>query len=122
MLMTSSAESDGGHWIKQVEGPALSWWMVEPETMYDNYENYLRYRTDLTYEIYHACGELNPNEDALQYNIAFAFYMARLKYWRSPRPIPKTLEGKAIFHEEVYNAGGKADWEDTLAKYKHFVL
>ena len=35
-------------------------------------------------------------------------------------PLPSDLEGMAKYHYRVYNAGGKAHWEVTLAKYRFF--
>jgi len=119
-MMTCAAESDLGHWIHQIDGPACGIMMVEPDTMYDNYTNYLNYRDELRDNIQVAACIFEPSVDALEGNLIFNILIARIKYFRSPGAIPSTLEGMSKYHEKYYNAGGSADWEVTLAKYQHF--
>lgn len=40
LYRTALHESMGGKYNKQIEGPARSWWQVEPDTAYDNIKNY----------------------------------------------------------------------------------
>ena len=120
LMMTCAAESDLGTYLVQNGGPAKGIMQVEPATMKGNYGNYLYFRDKLKDAIYFACGVLKPDDDALEYNFAFNILMARLKYYRDSEPIPHDLEGMAHYHERVYNAGGAAHAETTLAKYHHF--
>ena len=102
LMMTAAAESDLGTYLTQVEGPALGLMQVEPETMRDNYGRFLYFRDRLKEDIRLACGVDKFDEDALEYNMAFNILMARLKYWRSPGPLPSDLEGMAKYHEKYY--------------------
>jgi len=122
LMMTCAAESDLGHWIHQIEGPACGIMMVEPETMWDNYTSYLDFRRYLSDDIQRVSDVSKPNIDALEGNLIFNTLMARIKYFRSPGALPSSLEGMAKYHEKYYNAGGSADWEVTLAKYQHFCV
>ena len=130
MMFTAAVESDLGHYpFKQNGGgPARGIWQVELDTMRDNYGNFLYFRDRLKEDIRLACGVDKYDEEALEYNIAFNLFMARLKYWRVPEPLPTTPKGMAQYHEEFYNAHdgnyastGKEDWEVALQKYSHFV-
>lgn len=129
MMLTAAAESALGKYLVQEGGPALGMMQVEPATLRDNYGNYLHFRDRLKRNIGQACGVYEADEWQLECNMAYNVLMARLKYWRSPLPIPPSIEGMAKFHEDVYNAHddnyiatGKKDWEITLDKYKHFCL
>lgn len=130
MMLTAATESDLGHFpFKQNGGgPARGIWQVELETMRDNYGNFLYFRDRLKEDIRLACGVNKYDEEALEYNVAFNLFMARLKYWRVPKSLPSTPKEMAKYHEEYYNAHqgnyvstGKKDWEVTLAKYMQFV-
>lgn len=98
---------------------ARSYFQVEPNTCYDIFENYLRYRKAIWYDVIDAC-ELNekykeviPTKQEcarlLTTNIAFSICMARLVYRRVPLRLPKSsdLDGQAHYWLKHYNAGGK---------------
>lgn len=124
MMMTAAAESDLGHFLfsQNGGGPARGIWQVELETMRDNYGNYLYFRDRLREDIRIACYVSRYDEEALEYNVAFNLFMARLKYWRVPQPLPTDIQEMAEFHVKYYNGGGAATVENTLAKYNQFVL
>ena len=97
------------------DGPARSFWQVEPgmTCCMDICINYLRYRkklvkvvSDILYldEKY----ILEPKEeewsDILECNIAAAIVMCRLKYRRVPKPIPKDLNNQAKYWKDFYNS------------------
>ena len=98
---------------------ARSYFQVEPNTCYDIFENYLKYRKAIWYDVIDAC-ELNekykqviPTKQEcarlLTNNIAFSICMARLVYRRIPIRLPKSsdLDGQAHYWLKHYNAGGK---------------
>ena len=91
-------------YIAQVGGPALSFWQVEPTTMYDIFMNYLQYRQDLYSKIMQFT--VVDTEFQLATNMAFAAAMCRLKYRRSPMPLPDAddIEGQAFIWKQVYNS------------------
>ena len=127
LMLTWAIESDGGKYIRQLGGgPALGYWQVEPATMRDIYDNFLVFRRNLSNDILLATGVGQPNEWHLEVNIAYNIIMARLVYWRSPDPIPTTDEGRAKYHNEIYNGGrdnySRPDWQVALAKYRLYCL
>lgn len=120
MMLTAATESDLGYAMKQDGGPALGIMQVEPHTMRDNYGNYLYFRDRLTEDIGKACGVYKADEWQLECNMAYNVIMARLKYWRSPDPMPIRIEAMAEWHEKWYNTTDNHNGRDvelTLAKY-----
>lgn len=124
ILGTGAVESQYDY-IEQIQGPARSYWQVEPRTSYDNVHNFLIYRPELFKRIGDACSvsnnsiehlHLDGHDRLLRYNMAFAICMARLKYWRDPNPLPKTFDKMGDYWLKVYNTssgkGTKDKWRD----------
>lgn len=91
-------------YIAQVGGgPALSFWQIEPDTMVDIYANYLNYRQPLKQKVDSIRGL--DAEFQLSNNLAFAAILCRLKYRRSPIPLPKfnDTQGQAHIWKQAYN-------------------
>lgn len=92
LLCTAAIESDCGHFIKQVDGPALGIWQMEPET-----ENDIHEHSDALQKI--EFGRLvdnlniksfrNFDGDDLVNSPMYACAMARLKYSMTPEPLPE---------------------------------
>ena len=123
MIGTGAVESKYKY-LKQVQGPARSFWQVEPATAIDNLENYLNFRPNLLNKVikastvpYQLLKDINSDKMShiLMGNIYFAICMARIKYYRVPEPLPDEnyLEGQAEYWLKYYNAGGKG----TIEKY-----
>ena len=47
LLFTCAVESDGGTYLKQLKGPALGIYQMEPETHNDIWQNYIKSKTSL---------------------------------------------------------------------------
>lgn len=125
LLCTAAIESECGHYIKQVNGPALGPWQMEPETHNDIHVN---------------CDALKNNQDLLDKinNFAhkdlqcpltqspmYACAMARLKYSMDPQALPKYNGGTNLdldvfyqYYKRVYNtihgASTFAKWCDAI--------
>ena len=101
-------------YIRQLNwGPAASFWQVEPATAVDNIKSYLSFRSSLK----NKCAVISVTDPTiwdsddtsvwawvLEHNMATAIIMARLKYWRSPKPMPSTIEDAAKIWKSVYNS------------------
>lgn len=126
LLMGTGAVESKFYALAQYKGgPARSFFQIEPATCIDNFENYLIFRSSLWKTIYKKCyvpKELIHERDegiiswVLKTNIAFSVAMARIKYRRVPKPLPKLddIDGQAKYWLKYYNAGGKG----TIEKYK----
>ena len=70
-------------------GPALGWFQMEPVTYQDCWDNYLRYRPELANAVASLCHAEKPSVNLLQSNHPFSAAMCRVKYLRSPIPLPQ---------------------------------
>ncbi|ANY29593.1 hypothetical protein BOX08_gp28 [Pseudoalteromonas phage BS5] len=114
LLCTAAIESNCGQYIKQINGPALGIWQMEPDTHSDIWQN---------------CDVLNDCDDfrdfigglqVLEGNAGgfnnlidspkYACAMARLKYSMDPNPLPKLTGNSSAdlksfydYYKRVYN-------------------
>lgn len=131
LLMTAAHESKMGSYLKQVNGPALGIFQMEPATHDSLWKNYLKFRTDK----YDALTGLTHNgkalTDQLEDNLMYATAMARMKYLPVKQSIPKRvdydtemehLQAIAQYAKDHYNTSeGKATPEKYLQDYLEFV-
>lgn len=109
MLGTAVHESNGLRYVRQLNGPALSFFQIEPATARDIINRYLqaptrrklldRFRTSFEFEPrYHSI------ENRLICDMRFACAVARIKYWMSPEPLPPAdnLDAMAVYWGKWY--------------------
>lgn len=111
LAYTFLAESGGGADIAQIGGgPALGPFQMEPATHDDCWVNFLDYNGQLGIVGRHlACGAV-PNSQQLAGNWSYAAFMCRVKYIRSPLPMPAANDPVAIatYWKTAYNTAGGA--------------
>lgn len=127
LLCTAAIESDCGEFIKQVNGPALGIWQMEPATHDDVWVNCdaLKNNSNLKDFLLHSMTTISINSvDSLISSPMYACAMARLKYAMDPKHLPK-YTGKPnldlpTFYEvykRVYNtAHGKSTFDKWCEK------
>ena len=130
VLETGLVES-GYRYIKQLgSGPAKGFWQVEPATAVDNLQHFLMHRTtvmagcvaasfvDLKH--WQNLSEIDWAE-ILERNIAAGIVHCRIKFWRVPKKMPNTLEGRARYWKKYYNtvagAGTETKYIDTVKEW-----
>lgn len=121
LLGTAMQESGCGTRLAQQGGPALGLWQMEPQTHDDLWINFLPRRLDLADRIARLLFTGFPKPSQLIGNLYYACAMARLQYFRSPRPIPSPgdLQGQAEIYKVVYNTpSGAATVEQYMANAK----
>tara|TARA_R110000822_G_scaffold94316_2_gene216416 strand:+ start:221 stop:709 length:489 start_codon:yes stop_codon:yes gene_type:complete len=132
LLATGIVESRYEYIRQMGNGPARSFWQVEPATCVDNLAHYLKHRPELMKK----CAEASMVDikhwqnfdeniwaEILERNIAAGIVHARLKYWRVPKRLPNTIEGKANYWKKYYNSeGGKGDPEHFIDAYKKWLI
>jgi len=103
VIGTGLVESKYTH-IKQVNGPALGFWQMEPKTHDDIWSSYLLYRLDIAKRLNNFHLDYKDS-DQLIYNMKYACAMCRIHYWRSPMPLPDAndIEGLGRMWKLVYN-------------------
>lgn len=97
-------------------GPALGWFQMEPVTYQDCWDNYLKYRSELSSRILflvstHETQKATPDARILESNHPFSAAMCRVKYLRVPAPLPPNdAASLSLYHKKYYNTMlGKAN-------------
>lgn len=113
-LITGTGLVESGYiYTHQIGGPALGWFQMEPVTYRDCWDNYLKYKPELAHAVASLCPSGLPSVNLLQSNPAYAAAMCRVKYLRSPIPLPKnTAFNLCQYWKQIYNSGigkGKVD-------------
>ena len=123
LLCTAAIESNCGHYIKQVNGPALGVWQMEPATHKDIYINCDALKTvgvdcSVAYLLLqqlkvpaHITGHSNMIDSPM-----YACAMARLKYSMDSEALPDHTDIGAVYdyYKRIYNTHLGAS---TLVKF-----
>lgn len=127
LMMIACHESLCGRYTKQVNGPALGVYQMEPFTHDDLYENFILQRQKLHF----AVGKFLPsthsliNEksyaELLQTDVRYATVLARVFFMRFKDPIPDSDLGRAEYAKKFWNTElGKATVSQYLNDYLRF--
>lgn len=122
LMMTAAHESKLGTYLKQVGGPALGVFQMEPTTENDIWENFLEYNQDIYDKVEVLTWDLVTN-------LLYAAAMARVHYFRDSEPLPsgslsdkKTILELAEYAKRVYNTeAGKATAQKYYDDYMRYV-
>lgn len=115
LMMTCAHESHLGTYRKQIGGPALGIFQMEPATFKDLQENFIAHRKVLKDLVGHRKPEELVEDDVL------AIMMARIHYFRYPESIPKDPVGMSELAKKRYNTvAGKATAEKYLQDYQKY--
>lgn len=113
-LVTGTALCEtGGVYLHQLSGPALGLWQMEEATEQDTWANFLAYEHDLAIRVRSLLAP-GPTFTQLLTNMSYGAAMCRIKYRRSPDPLPdaKDAAGMAGMWKKIYNTSlgaGAAD-------------
>lgn len=126
VLGTIAQESKFGTYLRQLgKGPALGICQMEPATLNDIWENYLKYKPDLVQKIKEVTGCSGPDLSALEADLRYAIIMARIHYRRVKAPLPDSNDvgGLAAYWKEHYNTiKGAGSVEEFVKNYKKYVV
>ena len=119
---TIAQESRMGHFIKQhPTGPALGICQMEPATHDDLWENWLKYRQDISNDVFNIAHTAHA-EDMI-HNLKYAVAMCRIHYYRKPGAIPKDVHGQAAYWKLHYNTPeGKGTEADYMLNYGRYAI
>ena len=122
LLLGTGMIETGFSALKQINGPALGFWQIEPATHEDIAEHLIIYDRDLKDKILIACNMGNlPNDDELISNLKYSCAIARIIYHRSPAPMPQFNDnaGFAEIYKKVYNTElGKAKYDRIIELFE----
>lgn len=124
LVLTAAVAEGGPHFpaVRQIGGPALGAFQMEPATHDDLWGNYLLHRPALA----HAARDWAwartgvPDATEMAWNARYAAAMARLQFWRRPEPLPPGGDPAAMaaYYKRFYNtAAGAADSEHVAALF-----
>lgn len=127
LLGTAAQESNLGHYLAQSHGPALGIYQIEPATHADIWQNCLQYKPDLAEKVHALLSPFNTQDkdQALITNLAYSTAIARVIYYRIPKPLPAAydLSGLAGYWKQYYNTpSGRGTVEEFMANYKEMLL
>ena len=102
---TGNAETGYRHLKQMGGGPAIGFWQVEPATLIDIMDNYVKFRPKLEKRLKSLGFSQNDIETRVMSNIALQAVFCRLKYKRDKYALPKSndLEAQARYWKRVYN-------------------
>lgn len=127
LMLTAAVESDGCSYFQQINGPAISFFQLEPATI-DDILRYVKQSSKRNIEL----AQINNNifeeifyysardyqNGALLLHIELSILLARIKYWMDPKPLGNTIEEHAATWKRVYNTElGKGKPEEAIKKY-----
>lgn len=125
MIFTCAVESLGGTYLRQVKGPALGIYQMEPETHNDIWQNYIYYQTPLKMRFLTNFNIIRmPDESRMIYDLRYATAMARIHYSRITERLPNADDENAIweYYKKYYNTEkGAATKDESISKYHDFV-
>ncbi len=114
LLGTAAQESGFGRYMKQLNGPALGAFQMEPATF-----EWLQVKYDDKYP------ELvGRYAKEMEWDLRLAIVMARLRYRAVPLPLPDGgIETLAAYYKRHFNTPlGKATEEEFMANYRKYGL
>lgn len=124
LVATCAQESAMGTYRRQVGGPALGIFQMEPEDFNDIFKNYLAYKPGLEADLCALASTQPPRPVEMVTNDAFAVAMARVHYLRSPGALPPAGDLCAIweYYKQYYNTPqGAATKDQFFANYRKLV-
>jgi hypothetical protein len=126
MIFTCAVESDGGTYIRQIKGPALGIYQMEPQTHNDIWMNYIYGHGALSMRLFANFDISNrPDESRMIYDMRYSTAMARIHYLRVKDSLPPCHNVEAIweYYKKYYNTvKGAAQKDESIKKYHDFVL
>lgn len=135
LMLTAAQESHLGTYIKQIRGPALGVFQMEPATHDDIWGNYLIFKKQLAsyvglyvgyrYSTKSADLPSPVKSEALEANLVYAILMARVHYRRVPAALPPRddIEAMATYWKRYYNTPeGRGQVGEAEFNYRELCL
>lgn len=124
LVFTCAAESAGGTYVKQIKGPALGIFQLEPATFTDCWVNYVVRKPDIINLLsLNLAVHRMPQPVEMITDLKLAVAMAALLY-KQRKAAPKDIEIDTLWnlYKELWNTPkGKAEKEPCLKAYKRFI-
>lgn len=115
LLMIAAHESMGGKYRKQIKGPALSVFQIEPfthDSIWDNCDSIVR--------LAKKCGFVR-DVNQLEVDDHYAAFVARCYLLMDKNQLPTNLDDMAAYCKSYWNRTGKATAEEYMQDYLTYV-
>jgi hypothetical protein len=125
LMLTAAQESHLGRYLRQVRGPALGIFQMEPATMEDLFNNYIVFN-DAIHDIhqYYTQGMHEGNfVQRAKGDLVFQIIMARINYYRKPGALPEPSDEYAMarYYKRHWNTVlGAATVEEAVKNYRRY--
>lgn len=122
LLLGTALQESRLTFLKQINGPALGVYQIEPDTHDDVWQNYLAYRPDLASIVggfKSSAWQYDDRKDLIG-NLFYATAIARIIYRRVPEPLPAhdDIEALGRYWKQHYNTPlGKGTANEFVANY-----
>ncbi len=125
VLGTAAQESHLGHYLHQVRGPALGIYQMEPATHRDIWDNFLKYKPDMSQRIMAIAAPWEHDlERQLVVNLAYATALCRIHYLRVQDPLPQADNTYSLgrYWKDHYNTRlGRGTVEEFQRNYDRLI-
>jgi hypothetical protein len=107
LVLGTALHESHARYVRQIKGPAMGIYQMEPGTHYDLHHNFLRYNTPLKIRVNQFAGFFSgdlPDPGEMIGNLFYATAMCRIHYRRLKAPLP-TNEPVALaqYWKDFYN-------------------
>ena len=124
LVFTCATESQGGTYVKQIQGPALGIYQIEPTTFTDVWSNYILRKPDIVNMLslhFGICRVPQPQEVICDLRLA-TIMTAMLYAYRKAIPENSDISTLWNLYKKYYNTSKGAATEDTSVKaYQKFI-
>jgi hypothetical protein len=123
LVLGTALHESHARYLRQIKGPAMGIYQMEPATHFDLHRNFLRHNTTLKVRINNFASFFSgdmPDPSELIGNLFYATAMCRVHYRRVRDPLP-TNEPHALaqYYKDFYNTRlGKATVEQALPHFE----
>lgn len=120
LISTIAVESSSGTYLKQIHGPALGVYEMEPPTYKDTWA-YVK-KSKYYDALMENCNfKEEPTMLDMITNLKFATWVARMKYFRDPHPLPlaNDIEGLWVYYKRTWNSSLGATTRERFMKCYH---
>ncbi len=124
LTLTCAQESLGGTYIKQIHGPALGIFQMEPATHESLWSTFFSRRTDLAYKVLSSVYlSSKPPVEFLKYNLLYAAMMCRIKYASIKEELPPAddVAELAQYWWRNYNCNPEVDPAQAIVDYNKYM-
>lgn len=125
LMLTAAQESAMGQYLRQIRGPAVGVFQMEPATHDDIWGNYLAYKPQLAERVLAIrAGWGETKHEEMAGNLYYAAAMARVHYLRDPNRLPgaDNVLGLASYWKRAYNTHlGRGTVDEAVHNYKRYV-